>query len=163
MVILRKKPEKKKHKIPLNYIIRKLLSFLEELCLKERGEGPHLLVGARMATSASLMMNRLTSPVLKSPKSEHFLLSSFSSEPFFKQCLVAPDISTSRLSLKYKKCNYGSSASSVVCKVSVKPQTEVEGLNIAEDVTQVGFSHSFVRILNLSVSLWRILEFLFVS
>lgn len=38
MVILRKKPEKKKHKIPLNYIIRKLLSFLEELCLKERGE-----------------------------------------------------------------------------------------------------------------------------
>ncbi|OAY59358.2 hypothetical protein MANES_01G016600v8 [Manihot esculenta] len=90
-----------------------------------------------MATSASLMMNRLTSPVLKSPKSELFLLSSSSSEPFFKQCLVAPDISTSHLSLKYKKCNYGSSASSVVCKVSVKPQTEVEGLNIAEDVTQL--------------------------
>ncbi|KAF2298359.1 hypothetical protein GH714_023051 [Hevea brasiliensis] len=91
-----------------------------------------------MATSSSLLMNPLTSSFLKSPKPELLLLSSSTSEPIFKQCLVGPATSPSHLSLKYKKDKYGSSASSVVCKaVSVKPQTEVEGLNIAEDVTQL--------------------------
>ncbi|KAJ9173986.1 hypothetical protein P3X46_017066 [Hevea brasiliensis] len=91
-----------------------------------------------MATSSSLLMNPLTSSFLKSPKPELFLLSSSTAEPIFKQCLVGPATSPSHLSLKYKKDKYGSSASSVVCKaVSVKPRTEVEGLNIAEDVTQL--------------------------
>ncbi|KAL4283760.1 hypothetical protein GQ457_16G028410 [Hibiscus cannabinus] len=44
-------------------------------------------------------------------------------------------------SLRFEKLNYGkgsSSGLSVVCKaVSVKPDTEIEGLNIADDVTQL--------------------------
>ena len=42
------------------------------------------------------------------------------------------------LSLNLRNNQRGKDAFSVVCKaVSVKPQTDVEGLNIAEDVTQV--------------------------
>ncbi|KAF2325553.1 hypothetical protein GH714_030280 [Hevea brasiliensis] len=80
-------------------------------------------------------MNPLTSPFLKSQKPELLLLSSSSSEPLLKQFLVGPATSASRLSLKSKNYKCGSS---VACKaVSVTPQTEVEGLNIAEDVTQL--------------------------
>ncbi|KAK8709550.1 hypothetical protein V6N13_060565 [Hibiscus sabdariffa] len=50
-------------------------------------------------------------------------------------------INTGAASLRFKKLNYGkrsSSGFSVVCKaVSVKPDTEIEGLNIADDVTQL--------------------------
>ncbi|XP_065860793.1 cysteine synthase-like [Euphorbia lathyris] len=86
-----------------------------------------------MAASSSLLMNPLTSPSLKIQQPKLLFQSSFSSsEPLLKQCLlVGPSAG-----LNYK--NHGFKASSVVCKaVSIKPQTEVEGLNIAEDVTQL--------------------------
>ncbi|KDP35151.1 hypothetical protein JCGZ_10685 [Jatropha curcas] len=85
-----------------------------------------------MTISSSLLMNQLTSPLFKSQKPDLLLLSSSSSstELLRKHCLVAGTAA------KYnKKC---ASVPSIVCKaVSVKPQTEIEGLNIAEDVTQL--------------------------
>jgi cysteine synthase A len=75
--------------------------------------------------SASLI-NPLTSSLF-SPKSEL-------TTP--KQFWVVGPISKSK-SIRYQKAK-SSSSFSVVCKaVSAKPQTAVEGLNIAEDVTQV--------------------------
>jgi len=53
-----------------------------------------------------------------------------------------------------------SSPSLVVCKaVSVKPQTEIEGLNIAEDVTQV----SLTEFASLWMGCWKFLHLLSFS
>ncbi|KAL5574756.1 hypothetical protein UlMin_016455 [Ulmus minor] len=76
--------------------------------------------------SASLI-NPLTSSSLRTTKSELSTVSSFSP----KQVSLASVVKK----LQSRKLF---SASSVVCEaVSVKPQTEVEGLNIADDVTQL--------------------------
>ena len=85
--------------------------------------------------ASASMINSLISPLCNSgAKSDVFFLNSSANS----RCQTLGRIS----SLKSKKNNlYGavsSSSVSVVCKaVSVKPQTEIEGLNIAEDVTQV--------------------------
>ena len=51
---------------------------------------------------------------------------------------VSQQLRVNPLSLNLKNNQRGKVSFSVVCKaVSVKPQTDVEGLNIAEDVTQV--------------------------
>ncbi|RVW74720.1 Cysteine synthase, chloroplastic/chromoplastic [Vitis vinifera] len=57
---------------------------------------------------------------------------------------VSQQLRVNPLSLNLKNNQRGKVSFSVVCKaVSVKPQTDVEGLNIAEDVTQVsGFGNS---------------------
>ncbi|KAE8077072.1 hypothetical protein FH972_015675 [Carpinus fangiana] len=84
-----------------------------------------------VAASASLI-NPLTSS-LSNSKSELFADSSRA----LKQAWVGP---TTSLRLRNKNCASRrlSSGCSVVCKaVSVKPPTEIEGLNIAEDVTQL--------------------------
>ena len=87
-----------------------------------------------MAAAASAsVINPLTSS-LSNSKSELFADSSRA----LKQAWVGPATS---LRLRNKNCASRrlSSGCSVVCKaVSVKPPTEIEGLNIAEDVTQVG-------------------------
>ncbi|KAL5576297.1 hypothetical protein UlMin_017996 [Ulmus minor] len=76
--------------------------------------------------SASLI-NHLTSSSLRTTKSEVSTVSSFSPNQV-SLASVAKKLQSRKLF----------SASSVVCKaVSVKPQTEVEGLNIADDVTQL--------------------------
>ncbi|KAL5576303.1 hypothetical protein UlMin_018002 [Ulmus minor] len=76
--------------------------------------------------SASLI-TPLTSSSLRTTKSELSTVSSLSSK----------QVSLAFISKKLKSRKLFS-ASSVVCKaVSVKPQTEVEGLNIADDVTQL--------------------------
>ncbi|KAG7032367.1 Cysteine synthase, chloroplastic/chromoplastic [Cucurbita argyrosperma subsp. argyrosperma] len=85
--------------------------------------------------ASASMINSLISPLCNSgAKSDVFFLNSSANS----RCQTLGRIS----SLKSKKNNlYGavsSSSVSVVCKaVSVKPQTEIEGLNIAEDVTQL--------------------------
>ncbi|KAK8684784.1 hypothetical protein V6N13_040800 [Hibiscus sabdariffa] len=77
------------------------------------------------ASSSSILFNPLTSQHCNSKKLGFF----------------GPTTNTAAASLRFKKLNYGkgsSSALSVVCKaVSVKPDTEIEGLNIADDVTQL--------------------------
>ncbi|KAF5733943.1 O-acetylserine lyase B isoform 1 [Tripterygium wilfordii] len=87
---------------------------------------------------ASLTLNPLTSPLCNSNKPSE--LSSATTADSRRLCWVGPAASYSRLNLKKKKKSNKFSASPVVvCKaVSVKqPQTEIEGLNIAEDVTQL--------------------------
>ncbi|XVF84276.1 hypothetical protein PTKIN_Ptkin17bG0023800 [Pterospermum kingtungense] len=86
---------------------------------------------AAAASSSSLIFNPLTSPLCNSKKK----LSS-------DLCPNALKLGSTTASLRVKKLNYGkgsaASGFSVVCKaVSVKPDTEIEGLNIAEDVTQL--------------------------
>lgn len=89
-----------------------------------------------MASSSSLL-NPLTSLIYSTTKSElcffepnqsRFSSSSTASPRLFKKCASATKVS------------YHRQRPAVVCKaVSVKPQIEIEGLNIAEDVTQVKF------------------------
>ncbi|KAF5452549.1 hypothetical protein F2P56_027529 [Juglans regia] len=85
-----------------------------------------------MAAASAALINPLT-PSLCNSKSEIFADSSRT----LKQAWVGQAIS-----LRLRNKNFGSrrlpSGCSVVCKaVSVKPPTEIEGLNIAEDVTQL--------------------------
>ncbi|XP_022151913.1 cysteine synthase [Momordica charantia] len=87
------------------------------------------------ASASASMINSLISPLCNSgAKSEVFFLNS----PATPRCRTLGRTP----SLNSKKSNLfgtvSSSSASVVCKaVSVKPQTEIEGLNIAEDVTQL--------------------------
>ncbi|XP_039037859.1 cysteine synthase, chloroplastic/chromoplastic-like isoform X2 [Hibiscus syriacus] len=77
------------------------------------------------ASSSSIFSNPLTSQHCNSNKLGFF----------------GPATNTAAASLRFKKPNYGKgspSGFSLVCKaVSVKPDTEIEGLNIADDVTQL--------------------------
>ncbi|XP_039062295.1 cysteine synthase-like isoform X2 [Hibiscus syriacus] len=77
------------------------------------------------ASSSSIFFNPLTSKHCNSNKLGFF----------------GPTTNTTAASLRFKKLNYGkgsSSGFSVVCEaVSVKPDTAIEGLNIADDVTQL--------------------------
>ncbi|XP_015956574.1 cysteine synthase, chloroplastic/chromoplastic [Arachis duranensis] len=83
-----------------------------------------------MASSASLF-NSLTCPS-RSPL--RYSLTRTAATPTFLRPASSPFFSTST-SLSSSS---SSSSSSVICKaVSVKPQTGIEGLNIAEDVTQL--------------------------
>ena len=88
----------------------------------------------RPMASAS-MINSLISPLCNSgAKSEVFFLNSSPNS----RCQTLGRIP----SLKSKKSNLfgtvSSSSVSIVCKaVSAKPETEIDGLNIAKDVTQV--------------------------
>ncbi|XVF65803.1 hypothetical protein PTKIN_Ptkin09bG0279900 [Pterospermum kingtungense] len=89
-----------------------------------------------MAASSSLFFDPLTSPLCNSKKK----LSSDLSPDTLKLGFSGPT-TNSAASVRLNKLNYGkgsSSGFSVVCKaVSVKPDTEIEGLNIADDVTQL--------------------------
>ncbi|KAB5530054.1 hypothetical protein DKX38_020135 [Salix brachista] len=94
-----------------------------------------------MASSSSLMMNPLTSPFCKSLKPESLLLVGPTTSPPRTQLRLL------KLKQKPKSVSFSaasasassSSSSPVVCKaVSVKqPETEIEGLNIAGNVTQL--------------------------
>ncbi|EOY04650.1 O-acetylserine lyase B isoform 2 [Theobroma cacao] len=89
------------------------------------------------AASSSLFFNPLTSPFLDSKKKP----SSDLSPDTLKLGFFGPTTNSATASLRLKKPDYGkgsSSGFSVVCKaVSVKPDTDIEGLNIADDVTQL--------------------------
>ncbi|XP_021290780.1 cysteine synthase, chloroplastic/chromoplastic-like [Herrania umbratica] len=89
------------------------------------------------AASSSLFFNRLASPFLNSKKKPSSDLSPDTLELGF----FGPATNSATASLRLKEPNYGkgsSSGFSVVCKaVSVKPDTDIEGLNIADDVTQL--------------------------
>ncbi|OMO62169.1 Tryptophan synthase beta subunit-like PLP-dependent enzymes superfamily [Corchorus capsularis] len=92
---------------------------------------------AAASASSSLLFNPLTSPLCNSKKKPFADLS----PDTLKLGSFGFTANSAATSLRLKKLNYGkgsSSAFSVVCKaVSVKPDTEIEGLNIADDVTQV--------------------------
>lgn len=80
------------------------------------------------SSSSSLLSNPLTAPLCHSNKSSLNTLKLGDISPI----TAAPRLKQNLYKVSYKPCN------SVVCKaVSVKSQTEIEGLNIAEDVTQV--------------------------
>ncbi|XP_057749572.1 cysteine synthase, chloroplastic/chromoplastic [Arachis stenosperma] len=84
-----------------------------------------------MASSASLF-NSLTCPS-RSPLRNS--LTRTAATPTFLRLASSPFFSTST---SLSSSSSSSSSSSVICKaVSVKPQTGIEGLNIAEDVTQL--------------------------
>ncbi|MBA0740544.1 hypothetical protein Gogos_013739 [Gossypium gossypioides] len=89
------------------------------------------------APSSTIFFNPLTSQLCNSKKKP-------CSDPCastLKLGLFRHATNTAAASLRFKKLNYGKGYSfgfSVVCKaVSVKPDTEIEGLNIADDVTQL--------------------------
>ncbi|GAV86817.1 PALP domain-containing protein [Cephalotus follicularis] len=84
------------------------------------------------ATSSSLTINPLTTPLCKSNKAP------LTATDTLKHSWVGPNIALAPILNKWAtKASY-SASSSVVCKaVSVKPQSEIEALNIAEDVTQL--------------------------
>lgn len=92
-----------------------------------------------MASSSSLMMNPLTSPFHKSLKPESLLLVGPTASPTATQLWLLTH--NKKLKQKPKSVSFSASSSSspVVCKaVSVKqPETEIEGLNIAGNVTQL--------------------------
>ncbi|KAH8490331.1 hypothetical protein Peur_065871 [Populus x canadensis] len=92
-----------------------------------------------MASSSSLMMNPLTSPFYKPLKPESLLLAGPTASPTATQLWLLTQ--NKKLKQKPKSVSYSASSSSspVVCKaVSVKqPETEIEGLNIAGNVTQL--------------------------
>lgn len=92
-----------------------------------------------MASSSSLMMNPLTSPFHKSLKPESLLLVGPTASPTATQLWLLTQ--NKKLKQKPKSVSFSASSSSspVVCKaVSVKqPETEIEGLNIAGNVTQL--------------------------
>jgi cysteine synthase A len=85
------------------------------------------------------MMNPLTSPFYKPLKPESLLLAGPTASPTATQLWLLTQ--NKKLKQKPKSVSYSASSSSspVVCKaVSVKqPETEIEGLNIAGNVTQV--------------------------
>ncbi|MBA0670422.1 hypothetical protein Goklo_024042 [Gossypium klotzschianum] len=89
------------------------------------------------ASSSTIFFNPLTSQLCNSKKKP----CSYPSASTLKLGLFGHATNTAAASLRFKKLNYGkgySSGFSVVCKaVSVKPDTEIEGLNIADDVTQL--------------------------
>ncbi|XVE84415.1 hypothetical protein DITRI_Ditri17bG0012200 [Diplodiscus trichospermus] len=89
-------------------------------------------------SSSSLFFNPLASPLCNNSRKK---LSSDLTPDTFKLGSFGPTTHSASASLRLKKLNYGkgsSSGFSVVCKaVSVKPDTGIEGLNIAEDVTQL--------------------------
>lgn len=91
------------------------------------------------SSSSTIFFNPLTSQLRNSKKKP----SSDLSASTLKLGLFGPTTNTAAASLRFKKLNYGKGYSfgfSVVCKaVSDKPDTEIEGLNIADDVTQVSF------------------------
>ncbi|KAH1089471.1 hypothetical protein J1N35_016728 [Gossypium stocksii] len=88
-------------------------------------------------SSSTIFFNPLTSELCSSKKKP----CSDSSASTLKLGLFGHATNTAAASLRFKKLNYGKGCSygfSVVCKaVSVKPDTEIEGLNIADDVTQL--------------------------
>lgn len=92
---------------------------------------------AAAASSSSLLLNPLTSSLCNSKKSS----TDRTSETLRLRLLssvttAAAPLRLTRQQKKRGKASY--SGLSVTCKaVSVTPQTEIEGLNIAEDVTQV--------------------------
>ncbi|OMO50341.1 Tryptophan synthase beta subunit-like PLP-dependent enzymes superfamily [Corchorus olitorius] len=92
---------------------------------------------AAASASSSLLFNPLTSPLCNSKKKPFADLS----PDTLKLGSFGFTANSAAASLRLKKLNYGkgsSSAFSVVCKaVSVKPETDIEGLNIADDVTQL--------------------------
>ncbi|KAF9670743.1 hypothetical protein SADUNF_Sadunf13G0100500 [Salix dunnii] len=92
-----------------------------------------------MASSSSLMMNPLTSPFCKSLKPESVLLVGPTISPTTTQLRLLTQ--NKKLKQKLKSVSFSASSSStpVVCKaVSVKqPEIEIEGLNIAGNVTQL--------------------------
>ncbi|KAK5804911.1 Cysteine synthase, chloroplastic/chromoplastic [Gossypium arboreum] len=89
------------------------------------------------ASSSTIFFNPLTTQLCNSKKKP----CSDPSASTLKLGLFGHATNTAAASLRFKKLNYGkgySSGLSVVCKaVSVKPDAEIEGLNIAEDVTQL--------------------------
>ncbi|TYG55163.1 hypothetical protein ES288_D09G249700v1 [Gossypium darwinii] len=89
------------------------------------------------ASSSTILFNPLTSQLCNSKKKP----CSDPSASTLKLGLFGHATNTAAASLRFKKHKYGkgySSGFSVVCKaVSVKPDTEIEGLNIADDVTQL--------------------------
>ncbi|MBA0684906.1 hypothetical protein Goari_026456 [Gossypium aridum] len=89
------------------------------------------------ASSSTIFLNPLTSQLCNSKKKP----CSDPSASTLRLGLFGHATNTAATSLRFKKLNYGkgySSGFSVVCKaVSVKPDTEIEGLNIADDVTQL--------------------------
>ncbi|MBA0768378.1 hypothetical protein Gotri_017181 [Gossypium trilobum] len=89
------------------------------------------------ASSSTIFFNPLTFQLCNSKKKP----CSDPSASTLKLGLFGHATNTAAASLRFKKLNYGkgfSSGFSVVCKaVSVKPDTEIEGLNIADDVTQL--------------------------
>ncbi|XWS13122.1 hypothetical protein CRYUN_Cryun36dG0010600 [Craigia yunnanensis] len=91
---------------------------------------------AAASSSSSLFFNPLTSLLCESKK-----ISSYLSPDTLKLGFFGPTTISATASLRLKKLNYGkgsSSGLSVVCKaVSVKHETEIERLNIADDVTQL--------------------------
>ncbi|KAE8722597.1 Cysteine synthase [Hibiscus syriacus] len=90
------------------------------------------------ASSSSIFFNPLTSKHCNSNKIKPC---SDLSAGALKLGFFGPTTNTTAASLRFKKLNYGkgsSSGFSVVCEaVSVKPDTAIEGLNIADDVTQL--------------------------
>ncbi|XP_039037858.1 cysteine synthase, chloroplastic/chromoplastic-like isoform X1 [Hibiscus syriacus] len=90
------------------------------------------------ASSSSIFSNPLTSQHCNSNKNKPC---SDLSAGALKLGFFGPATNTAAASLRFKKPNYGKgspSGFSLVCKaVSVKPDTEIEGLNIADDVTQL--------------------------
>uniref|UniRef100_A0A6N2MB75 Cysteine synthase n=1 Tax=Salix viminalis TaxID=40686 RepID=A0A6N2MB75_SALVM len=91
-----------------------------------------------MASSSSLMMNPLTSPFCKSLKPESLLLVGPTISPTTTQLRLLK-LKQKPKSVSFSAASASSSSSPVVCKaVSVKqPETEIEGLNIAGNVTQL--------------------------
>ncbi|KAJ6693495.1 hypothetical protein OIU85_004281 [Salix viminalis] len=91
-----------------------------------------------MASSSSLMMNPLTSPFCKSLKPESLLLVGPTTSPTTTQLRLLK-LKQKPKSVSFSAASASSSSSPVVCKaVSVKqPETEIEGLNIAGNVTQL--------------------------
>lgn len=89
------------------------------------------------ASSSTIFFNPLTTQLCNSKKKP----CSDPSASTLKLGLFGHATNTAAASLRFKKLKYGkgySSGFSVVCKaVSVKPDTEIEGLNIADDVTQL--------------------------
>ncbi|XP_021906645.1 cysteine synthase-like [Carica papaya] len=93
-----------------------------------------------MATAAAFSSSSSSSALLFK-SSDYYLCKSIKSTELFplrwtRSVLSATPLRIKQLRQKHEKVS--SSALSVVCKaVSVKPETEVEGLNIASDVTQL--------------------------
>ncbi|XP_011037378.1 PREDICTED: cysteine synthase [Populus euphratica] len=92
-----------------------------------------------MASFSSLMMNPLSSPFYKSLKPESLLLVGPAASPTATQLWLLTQNKKPKQKPKSVSFSASSSSSSVVCKaVSVKqPETEIEGLNIAGNVTQL--------------------------
>ncbi|KAK8511023.1 hypothetical protein V6N13_013437 [Hibiscus sabdariffa] len=93
------------------------------------------------ASSSYIFFNPLTSQLCNSSNKPCSDLSAAATLKLGFAGAGATTNTAAAASLRFEKLNYGkgsSSGLSVVCKaVSVKPDTEIEGLNIADDVTQL--------------------------